>query len=338
MVLGASVPSATTRGRVGVGVGPRIPRPSVPRSRPLLERGGRADRALCQAKKKGKGGGKKKGGGGKKVSALDAVLKKKKDNASDAEATGGAASAHASVDSVMWLLLVVESYTKAVGKRLLADQMSITEIAAQIWEGPFVLLSHAYGDETEGLREHKFNYANRKALELWETEWSDLVGKPSSVSGEDSEEVQAERDALLLEAKEKGFVEGYEGWRVSAKGAKFKVRGATLWEVKNAAEESLGQAVVFTEWEDESGALCSAAAAAAAEEEEEATAEAAMASPASLEEAERAVEDQGTLVRDLKAKGLTNQDEEVKEAVKILLEKKADLEALQATAGQQQQQ
>ncbi|QDZ18632.1 WHEP-TRS domain-containing protein [Chloropicon primus] len=316
--VGTRVGTGVCGGRLSIGVVARwasregTQRVAQP-GRLLLREGTR--RVSCGAKKKKKGGGKK--GGGKKVSALDAVLKKKENEAEDE-----VAAAHTSVDTVMWLLLVVESFTKALGRTLLEEQCSITEIADKVYEAPFVLLSHVYGEGGEGVREHKFNYANRRALELWETEWADLVGKPSSVSGEDAEEIQSDRDELLLECKEKGFVEGYEGWRISAKGKKFFVKGATLWEVKSSGGESVGQAVVLTEWEDEEGAAFSTLDGA----------EAAAESPGpalSVEEAQKAVKEQGDVVRDLKASGLTNGDEEVQEAVRVLLERKADLERLQ---------
>lgn len=317
--------------RVAFGVGASIragPRPhgrsSVPQSAPsTLPRPRNRRPVSCQAKKKNKGGKK---GKAKKVSALDAVLKKKPTSGEQEEGKATSAGQHTSVDVVMWLLLVVESYTKAVGKKLFAEQFSIQDIAEKIYDAPFVLLSHRYGEEGEAVREHTFNYANRRALELFDCEWADLVGKPSSSSGEDDEAVQSDRDALLMACKKEGFVENYEGWRVSSKGERFLVKGATLWEVKTSSgDASLGQAVVFTEWEDAEGNTRSVAEEGGAVDgdgDEEAG------EVVDLAEAERLVQEQADLVRGLKA-NLTNEDAEVKEAVTVLLERKAALEALQ---------
>lgn len=97
--------------------------------------------AVCGAKKKGKGGKGKKGGGNKKGgSKLDALLQEKAAaEAAPAAAEDGwppgapqvAGDQHRSVETVMWLLLVVESYARAVGRPLpLGGSFSIAEVSA----------------------------------------------------------------------------------------------------------------------------------------------------------------------------------------------------------------
>ena len=93
----------------------------------------------------------------------------------------------------------------------------------------------------------------------------------------------------------------------------------------SSGDASLGQAVVFTEWEDAEGNTRSVAEEGGAVDgdgDEEAG------EVVDLAEAERLVQEQADLVRGLKA-NLTNEDAEVKEAVTVLLERKAALEALQ---------
>ena len=200
-----------------------------------------------------------------------------------------------------------------------------------------MLLTHRYGEEEEGVEGGedgpKFNYANAAALTLFEGNWDDLIGLPSSQSAEDAAEVQADRDRLLAQSREAGFIEGYEGWRVSRAGTRYLVKNATIWEVKSLNDESLGQAAVFTEWELEDGTACSTLTA----QDEGADGGADGGPPpvaVTLEEAEAAVAEQGAVVRDLKAQdGMTNASPEVQAAVAVLLERKAVLEGLQAAAG-----
>ena len=199
-----------------------------------------------------------------------------------------------------------------------------------------MLLTHRYGEEegVEGGEDGpKFNYANAAALTLFEGSWDDLIGLPSSQSAEDAAEVQADRDRLLAQSREAGFIEGYEGWRVSRAGTRYLVKDATIWEVKSPNDESLGQAAVFTEWELEDGTACSTLTA----QDEGADGGADGGPPpdaVTLEEAEAAVAEQGAVVRELKAQdGMTNASPEVQAAVAVLLERKTVLEGLQAAAG-----
>ena len=262
------------------------------------------------------------------MSALDAVLKPPPGAGAGA---GGAeelpagkpvtgAAEHRSTDTVMWLLLVVESYRRAVGRPLLSG-FSITEIADQVWGAPFVLLSHTCGEGEEPT----FNYANSAALELFETAWDGLVGSPSTQSAEDDADVQADRQRLLDEAREKGFVEGYSGWRVSAEGKRFLVQDAILFNVVSPSEKTVGQAVVFTSWEYEDGSRGSTVP----EEEVGDEAAGALGGEELLERARSAAAEQGDAVRALKESGLGNNDPEVQAAVEILLERKRELEALE---------
>jgi hypothetical protein len=197
---------------------------------------------------------------------------------------------------------------------------SITEIADQVWGAPFVLLSHT----SEEGEEPTFNYANRAALELFETSWDGLVGSPSTQSAEDDADVQADRQRLLGEAREKGFVEGYSGWRVSAEGKRFLIQDAILFNVVSPSEKTVGQAVVFTSWEYEDGSRGSTVL-----EEEASDGAGGVGGEELLERARAAAAEQGDAVRALKEKGLDNSDPEVQAAVEILLERKGELEALE---------
>ena len=130
---------------------------------------------------------------------------------------------------------------------------------------------------------------------------------------------------FLPEAREKGFVEGYSGWRVSAEGKRFLVQDAILFNVVSPSEKTVGQAVVFTSWEYEDGSRGSTVP----EEEVGDEAAGALGGEELLERARSAAAEQGDAVRALKESGLGNNDPEVQAAVEILLERKRELEALE---------
>ena len=56
------------------------------------------------------------------------------------------------------------------------------------------------------------------------------------------------RQAFLARAARDGFVEGYEGVRISAKGRRFHISNATIWNVTDEAGKPAGQAATFARW------------------------------------------------------------------------------------------
>ena len=93
--------------------------------------------------------------------------------------------------------LMMSSFERWTGKTLLNTTGSPKEIAQELFEVDFALVSHDI--EADPI----FNYANRKALLLWELDWKDFTSMPSRKSAE--ELVQEERNKLLAETEAKGF-------------------------------------------------------------------------------------------------------------------------------------
>jgi hypothetical protein len=281
----------------------------------------RTHRLPCAAAaKKGGGGGGKKGGGGNKKGPSTLIPKEK--------------PPYADVGVVMATLLLVESYRRATGRALLggktedADGLDIADAPRALFEAPGVaVLSH------DGAADPVFTYANAAALAVFQAEkWSDLVGLPSRLSAEDVPEVQADRAALLAAAAESptGAVSGYRGWRVGRAGRRFEIQDGTLWQVTAPSGDTVGQAVVFSHVAFEDGSEWGAGSAGSGGEAADNTPTAPPPDPAALEAARAAVAAAATAVRALKeGKGLTNQDEEVVEAVDELLGAKAALAALE---------
>lgn len=187
-----------------------------------------------------------------------------------------------------------------------------------------------------------FVYANRAALDLFEAEWEELIGQPSTKSAEPINEIQDDRSSALAQVLEKGFMDNYQGNRISFKGTKFTITKATLFNVEAPSAERVGQAAIIRSWEFEDGRKggegseeeSTGTADGTVEGEESGTSEnsgtaAVAATPEEIAAAEAAVAEQAAAVRALKdEQGLTNSSPEVEAAVAVLLERKAALEAL----------
>jgi MEKHLA domain len=136
--------------------------------------------------------------------------------------------------------LLCASYRRWTGRELLTGVDS-RDIGRALYEAPFVVASHGIGPDPV------FNYANRKALELWEADWATFTAMPSRRSAEPVE--QGERRRFLAQVSAHGFVDDYSGIRISTRGRRFRIRRATVWNVLDAGGVHRGQAVVFRVWE-----------------------------------------------------------------------------------------
>jgi len=137
--------------------------------------------------------------------------------------------------------LLYDSFASVTGRSLLEGQFTPEEIARQLYEAPFVLLSH--GIQPEPI----FNYANKTAQRLWEMDWQQFTQLPSRLSAEPV--AVAERQAMLEEAKRKGYISDYNGVRISSTGRRFIIKDAILWNIYDSAATYQGQAATFKEWE-----------------------------------------------------------------------------------------
>jgi hypothetical protein len=133
------------------------------------------------------------------------------------------------------------SYQHWTGESLLDLNASPENIALTLFEAPFVMVSH--GMEADPI----FNYANRKALELWELAWNDFIQMPSRKSVDEA--WQEDRESLLAEVVTKGFTCNYSGIRISSTGKRFYIKNIALWNVFDENKQRYGQAAFFSNWE-----------------------------------------------------------------------------------------
>ncbi|GAB4514274.1 MAG: MEKHLA domain-containing protein [Sulfuricaulis sp.] len=137
--------------------------------------------------------------------------------------------------------LLTSSYCHWTGHDLVDPGLSAVEQAQTLYEVPFVVASHGTGEDPV------FNYANRAALALFETDWPEFTCMPSRLSAEPIEREQ--RAQLLERVNRRGFIDDYSGVRISTTGRRFRIWRATVWNVMDTHGAPVGQAVMFHEWE-----------------------------------------------------------------------------------------
>lgn len=137
--------------------------------------------------------------------------------------------------------LIAESFHMLVGKPLLQEITDSITLAKRLFYSRFALVSHNSNAEPV------FNYANQTALALFECTWQEFTILPSRLSAE--QENRSQRERLLQEVTEKGFIENYTGIRISKTGRRFEIRNAIVWNLVDADNVFRGQAACFNEWQ-----------------------------------------------------------------------------------------
>ena len=131
--------------------------------------------------------------------------------------------------------LLASSYERWTGKSLASDVRP-----QALYEAPFVLVSH--GIQPDPI----FCYANRAAQKIWEMSWNTFTKLPSRLSAEP--DAQEERQRLLALAEKQGYVDHYQGVRITSGGKRFRIRNCLLWNVVDG-DVRVGQAAVFSQVE-----------------------------------------------------------------------------------------
>jgi hypothetical protein len=136
--------------------------------------------------------------------------------------------------------LLLDSFSKALGRELIPRTGSAEEQAERLFLAPRVVVSH--GTEADPV----LNYGNAKALELWEMDAATLTRTPSRLTAEPMH--RDERARLLERTRRDGFVDDYSGIRISRTGKRFRIEQAIVWNLVDAAGVHRGQAATFDAW------------------------------------------------------------------------------------------
>ena len=136
--------------------------------------------------------------------------------------------------------LLLDSFARLLGRELISRDGPPATQAQRLFESPFVVVSH--GTEADPV----LNYANATALTLWEMDWASFVQTPSRLTAEPMH--RDERARLLERTRRDGFVDDYQGIRISRTGRRFRIEQAIVWNLTDAAGQLRGQAATFHEW------------------------------------------------------------------------------------------
>jgi hypothetical protein len=137
--------------------------------------------------------------------------------------------------------LIARSLDHWTGRALLPGLFNPLGLARNIFEAPFVLVSH--GTEADPV----LNYGNATALKLWEMSWEELTRTPSRLTAEAPN--REERARLLAAVTKNGFIDDYSGIRISKNGRRFCIAQATVWNLLDERGDYAGQAAMFSHWE-----------------------------------------------------------------------------------------
>jgi PAS domain-containing protein len=133
--------------------------------------------------------------------------------------------------------LIVESFARLTGEPLVPPGSMVTQI---LWSLPGAVVAH--GTEEDPI----FFYANRLALDLFEISASEFIRMPSRLSAEPL--AREERAKLMERVTRDNLIDDYSGVRISAKGNRFMIERATVWNLIDAEGTYRGQAAWFEKW------------------------------------------------------------------------------------------
>jgi len=57
-----------------------------------------------------------------------------------------------------------------------------------------------------------------------------------------------EREQMLAQAKDQGYISNYRGIRISSKGERFLIEDGMIWNVLDEEQRPCGQAATFNHW------------------------------------------------------------------------------------------
>ncbi len=136
--------------------------------------------------------------------------------------------------------LIRYSYRHWLLTELMLESSSEGGFAKRLFEADFAMVTH--NTKSEPI----FTYGNQKALELFEFDWQDFTCLPSKYSAEPVN--QAERERLLAVVTKNGYIDHYEGIRLSKTGKRFVIKNAIVWNLIDQHQVYQGQAACFTQW------------------------------------------------------------------------------------------
>ena len=141
---------------------------------------------------------------------------------------------------IRWSQIMAKSYQQLLNQSLVKPTNTPEQLAEALFYAPFVLVSH--GTQANPI----FNYGNQTALQLWSLSWEQFIQTPSASTTESTE--QADREAMLRQAANQGYIDNYQGIRIAHTGKRFAIKQVKLWNLTDELGQNCGQAATFAHW------------------------------------------------------------------------------------------
>lgn len=135
---------------------------------------------------------------------------------------------------------LLNSYARWLRDELVERSGDETEDAKRLFFAEAIVVSH--GTEADPI----LNYGNAAALQLWEMDHVAFTSTPSRYTAEPVE--RAERERLLDRTTRDGFVDDYQGIRITNRGRRFHIYQAIVWNLIDNQNQQVGQAATFSNW------------------------------------------------------------------------------------------
>jgi hypothetical protein len=136
---------------------------------------------------------------------------------------------------------LMSSFEVLLKRPLLPVQGTESQQAHQLFFAPYVIVAH--GTEDDPI----LNYANQMALQLWEMDLATILKTPSRETAEPVH--RDERADMLTRTSRDGFIDDYQGIRITASRRRFLIAQAIVWNVTDNEGNNSGQAATFANWE-----------------------------------------------------------------------------------------
>ncbi len=133
--------------------------------------------------------------------------------------------------------LLESSFQQLLGRSLMTDRVDAKAFPEILFNASIAIVSH--GIEGDPI----FNYGNRLALTIFEMDWKEFTSIPSRLSAE-----QMNRDArekILQKVSQFGFIDDYQGVRISKTGKRFLISNTVIWDLYDGENKYQGQAACF---------------------------------------------------------------------------------------------
>lgn len=140
-----------------------------------------------------------------------------------------------------YIAILRDSLRRWTNMDLLDVDQDPRSYAEQLYRAPFALMSHDTNTDPV------FNYANLTAQNLFELSWDEYTSLPSRLSAEPVN--REERARLLAQVSANGFIDNYQGVRISSSGKRFRIERAIVWNLIDEQQRFCGQAAMFGDWQ-----------------------------------------------------------------------------------------